>query len=133
MVFFCIHNSKAQGFSTKQLVGTKWQKVNPEGLPTRIWEFTKKEIRDTNIYPVGIPIKTSRKYYLSTDIPASFNFKRVGKNKKGKYLVYYVDKSEMMCCEEIVEITKDSLKLFHKRLPDSIGDNDSYLLFRKLK
>ena len=128
----CASQCHAQPFSTKQLTGTRWRYVVPEEAGISMWRFTKGEIETTTYYFPDRPNRSVRKYYLSKTIPTAFDFKKVGKNTKGKYLVYYIDKTGLMYYEEIVEMTPDSLKLFHKSTPGSIGGGDCYILFKRM-
>ncbi len=40
-------DSHAQTFNPKQLIGTKWQRVESFSDPTIKWEFSKEEIKET--------------------------------------------------------------------------------------
>ena len=88
-------DSHAQTFDPKQLIGTKWQCVETFSNPTSTWEFSKTEIKETVTWTnINKTVHFSNKYYFSQTIPTKFDWNKVGKGDKGKYLVYYVKKSK---------------------------------------
>ena len=84
-------NSCTQTFNPSQLIGTKWERVERFSDPTIKWEFSKEEIHETvNRKIINKTVHFSNKYYFSQTIPTKFDWNKVGKGDKGKYLVYYV-------------------------------------------
>ena len=127
-------DSHAQTFDPKQLIGTKWQCVETFSNPTSTWEFSKTEINETVTWTnINKTVHFSNKYYFSQTIPAKFDWNKVGKGKKGKYLVYYVEKSERMFYLRIESISNDTLRFWHQRDPEAIGGHSSYVLYKRIK
>ena len=127
-------DSHAQTFDPKQLIGTKWQCVETFSNPTSTWEFSKTEIKETVTWTnINKTVHFSNKYYFSQTIPAKFDWNKVGKGKKGKYLVYYVEKSERMSYLRIESISNDTLRFWHQRDPEAIGGHSSYVLYKRIK
>ena len=127
-------DSHAQTFDPKQLIGTKWQCVETFSNPTSTWEFSKTEIKETVTWTnINKTVHFSNKYYFSQTIPAKFDWNKVGKGKKGKYLVYYVEKSERMFYLRIESISNDTFLFWHERDPEAIGGHSSYELYRRIK
>ena len=125
---------QAQSFDPSQLIGTKWQRVDKFSDPTLTWEFTKTEIKDAVKYKdsEGVDVNV-RKYYFSPTIPAKFDWNKVGRNERGKYLVYYVDKSKRMFYLKIESVSNDTLKFWHERDPEAIGGHSSYVFYKRIK
>ena len=131
LICVCAH---AQTFSPKQLIGTKWQRVERFSDPTLTWEFTKTEIKDAVKYKdsEGVDVNV-RKYYFSPTIPAKFDWNKVGKGDKGRYLVYYVEKSKRFFYLRIESVSNDTLKFWHERDPEAIGGHSSYVFYKRIK
>ena len=120
-------------YTLEQLVGTKWRMIYPKGVENHpyssfieIREFTANEIK-TNYKRVSkingevlSRINYSKPYYMSDVIPKSFDNSKVGKVKKGSYIILYNDKIKAMEYYKIISLTNDSLKLFHKASKDEI-------------
>ena len=125
---------QAQSFDPNQLIGTKWQRVDKFSDPTLTWEFTKTEIKDAVKYKdsEGVDVNV-RKYYFSPTIPAKFDWNKVGKGDKGRYLVYYVEKSKRFFYLRIESVSNDTLKFWHERDPEAIGGHSSYELYRRIE
>ena len=125
---------QAQTFDPKQLIGTKWQCVEKFSDPTIKWEFSKDEIHETvNRILINKTIHFSNKYYFSKTIPTKFDWDKVGKGKKGRYLVYYVEKSKRFFYLRIESISNDTLKFWHERDPEAIGGHSSYVFYKRIK
>ena len=77
--------------TASQLAGTKWELIGEEGdETTATWSFSKSEItKDVLFKPNGKNYINKFKYYISNNIPSSFNSDLVGKGTLGKYLVVY--------------------------------------------
>lgn len=126
--------SCAQTFNPNQLIGTKWQCVERFSDPTIKWEFSKEEIHETvNRKIINKTVHFSNKYYFSQTIPTKFDWNKVGKGDKGKYLVYYVKKSKRFFYRRIETFSKDTLLFWHERDPEAIGGHSSYELYRRIE
>ena len=124
---------QAQTFDPKQLIGTKWERVEGFSDPTLTWEFTKTEIKDVVKYKDSEDIDVNvRKYYFSPTIPTKFDWNKVGKGKKGRYLVYYVEKSKRFFHRRIETFSKDVMKFWHQGDPEAIGGHSGYELYRRI-
>ena len=127
-------NSHAQTFNPNQLIGTKWERVERFSDPTIKWEFSKEEIHETvNRKIINKTVHFSNKYYFSQTIPTKFDWNKVGKGDKGKYLVYYVKKSKRFFYRRIETFSKDTLLFWHERDPEAIGGHSSYELYRRIE
>ena len=124
----------AQTFNPNQLIGTKWQRVERFSDPTIKWEFSKEEIHETvNRKIINKTVHFSNKYYFSQTIPTKFDWNKVGKGDKGKYLVYYVKKSKRFFYRRIESFSKDTLLFWHESDPEAIGGHSSYELYRRIE
>jgi hypothetical protein len=125
---------QAQTFDPSPLIGTKWQRIDKFSDPTLTWEFTKTEIKDAVKYKdsEGVDVNV-RKYYFSPTIPTKFDWNKVGRNERGKYLVYYVDKSKRMFYLKIESVSNDTLKFWQEADPDAIGGHGGYVLYKRIK
>ncbi len=127
-------NSCTQTFNPSQLIGTKWERVERFSDPTIKWEFSKEEIHETvNRKIINKTVHFSNKYYFSQTIPTKFDWNKVGKGDKGKYLVYYVKKSKRFFYRRIESFSKDTLLFWHERDPEAIGGHSSYELYRRIE
>jgi hypothetical protein len=127
-------NSCTQTFNPSQLIGTKWERVESFSDPTIKWEFSKEEIHETvNRKIINKTVHFSNKYYFSQTIPTKFDWNKVGKGDKGKYLVYYVKKSKRFFYRRIETFSKDTLLFWHERDPEAIGGHSSYELYRRIE
>lgn len=127
-------NSCTQTFNPSQLIGTKWERVERFSDPTIKWEFSKEEIHETvNRKIINKTVHFSNKYYFSQTIPTKFDWNKVGKGDKGKYLVYYVKKSKRFFYRRIETFSKDTLLFWHERDPEAIGGHSSYELYRRIE
>lgn len=120
-------------YTLEQLVGTKWSMIYPKEVENHpyssfieIREFTANEIKTNykRVSKVNGEIRSrlnfSKPYYLSDVIPKSFDNSKVGKVKKGSYIILYNDKIKAIEYYKIISLTNDSLKLFHKASKDEI-------------
>lgn len=127
-------DSHAQTFDPKQLIGTKWQCVETFSNPTSTWEFSKTEIKETVTWTnINKTVHFSNKYYFSQTIPAKFDWNKVGKGDKGRYLVYYVEKSKRFFYLRIESVSNDTLNFWHERDPEAIGGHSSYVFYKRIK
>ena len=134
IIIVIIINSCTQTFNPSQLIGTKWERVERFSDPTIKWEFSKEEIHETvNRKIINKTVHFSNKYYFSQTIPAKFDWNKVGKGDKGKYLVYYVKKSKRFFYRRIESFSKDTLLFWHESDPEAIGGHSSYELYRRIE
>ena len=134
IIIVIIINSCTQTFNPSQLIGTKWERVERFSDPTIKWEFSKEEIHETvNRKIINKTVHFSNKYYFSQTIPTKFDWNKVGKGDKGKYLVYYVKKSKRFFYRRIETFSKDTLLFWHERDPEAIGGHSSYELYRRIE
>ena len=125
---------QTQSFDPSSLIGTKWQCVETFSNPTSTWEFSKTEIKETVTWTnINKTVHFSNKYYFSQTIPTKFDWNKVGKGDKGKYLVYYVKKSKRFFYRRIETFSKDTLLFWHERDPEAIGGHSSYELYRRIE
>lgn len=101
-----------QTVSAITLNGTKWENV--EGLQ-RTMEFSVSKFTEkvSRINDTSRIVAHTRQYYISNNIPAVFDFTKVGKNTrtKGKYIVWYSEKRRMMEIDEVIYLSSDSMTL----------------------
>ena len=129
-----INSCQTQSFDPSSLIGTKWQCVERFSDPTIKWEFSKEEIHETvNRKIINKTVHFSNKYYFSQTIPAKFDWNKVGKGDKGRYLVYYVEKSKRFFYLRIESVSNDTLKFWHERDPEAIGGHSSYVFYKRIK
>ena len=129
-----INSCQTQSFDPSSLIGTKWERVERFSDPTIKWEFSKEEIHETvNRKIINKTVHFSNKYYFSQTIPTKFDWNKVGKGDKGKYLVYYVKKSKRFFYRRIESFSKDTLLFWHERDPEAIGGHSSYELYRRIE
>ena len=129
-----INSCQTPSFDPSSLIGTKWQCVERFSDPTIKWEFSKEEIHETvNRKIINKTVHFSNKYYFSQTIPTKFDWNKVGKGDKGKYLVYYVKKSKRFFYRRIESFSKDTLLFWHERDPEAIGGHSSYELYRRIE
>ena len=124
---------QTQSFDPSSLIGTKWQCIELYSDPIEMWDITKTEIKETHTWKlVDKTVHVSNKYYLSQTIPTKFDWDKVGKGQKGRYLVYYVEKSKRFFYLRIESISNDTLKFWHQRDPEAIGDHSSYVFYKRI-
>ena len=133
LAFLGYSQCKSQSVTIEQLSGTKWQQISPEDGSATTWEFTDSEIKETVCYKESSPLISVRKYYLTTDVPTTFDLTKVGGNSSGKYLVYYIDKSKRMFYEEVISLSNDTLKLHIGNTSDAIGGIAHMEVYKKIK
>ena len=125
-------------YTLEQLVGTKWKALNmPKNIVETI-EFAPNEIRNNAklYFTTGEFWKESsysKPYYLSNAIPSSFDHTKVGKVKKGSYIILYNKKMKTMDYFYIKTFTKDKLVLYHKKNYKDMDDDESTLYYERVK
>ena len=133
-------------YTLEQLVGTKWKALN---MPERIiytMEFASNEIKyNAKLYSYNAKLysytadmlrkelNSSKSYYLSNSIPASFDKTKVGKVQKGSYIILYNKKLNCRGYYYIRTLTKDKLVLYHKRDYKDREDDEYTKYFERVK
>ena len=121
LVFLLSMVCHAQKIATSELNGTKWKLVSPvsdyceRGMSftttTRTTTTKFKKNKKEFLFPL--------KYYLSSSIPKTFDSSQIGKNRKGSYIIQYVDNSVFWF--KIVDISSTKITLLSK-----LGDTTVY-------
>ena len=111
----------AQTVSLGQLTNTKWKLVSPVSdycergmsftMTTRTTITKFKKNKKEFLFPL--------KYYLSSSILKTFDSSQIGKNRKGSYIIQYVDNSVFWF--KIVDISSTKITLLSK-----LGDTTVY-------
>ena len=126
-------------YTLDQLVGTKWKALN---IPERIiytMEFASNEIKyNAKLYSYTADmlrkeLNSSKPYYLSNSIPASFDKTKVGKVQKGSYIILYNNKMNCMEYFYIKTLTKDKLVLYHQGDYRDMDDDDYTQYYERVK
>lgn len=126
-------------YTLDQLVGTKWKALN---LPKQIiatFEFTSNEIKyyakfySATTGELWGESSHSQSYYLSNSIPVSFDKTKVGKVKKGSYIIKYNNKMNCLEYLYIKTLTKDKLVLYHKRDYKDMEDDEYTEYYERVK
>ena len=111
----------AQTVSLGQLTNTKWKLVSPvsdyceRGMSFTMTTRTTTTKFKKNKKEFQFPLK----YYLSSSIPKTFDSSQIGKNRKGSYIIQYVDNSVFWF--KIVDISSTKITLLSK-----LGDTTVY-------
>lgn len=114
ILFVFVNICFAQTVSTSELNGTKWKLISPvENYSKRGMSFTM----DTRTSIVKFKrfnkkFNSPLKYYLSPSIPKTFDSSQIGKNRKGSYIIQYVDDSVFWF--KIVEVSSTKITLLSK-------------------
>ena len=120
----------AQLFSTKNLIGTKWECTD---VDIEYYEFTNDSIIQSIYFPYNGWSGCSKPFYLSNLKNESFDSKKIGTEASGRYLLTYNNK--MKCTEycEITKLTSDTLVLFYEAKEGYIGAANMYFTYRRVK
>lgn len=104
----------AQKVSTSELNGTKWKLISPvDDYSERGMAFTMNTRITTEKYKrFNKEFKFSLKFYLSPSIPKTFDSSQIGKNRKGSYIIQYIDDSVFWF--KIVEVSNTKITLLSK-------------------
>ena len=104
----------AQKVATSELNGTKWALVSPVyDYCERGMTFTMDtRTTSTKFYKTGKKFNCPLKYYLSPSIPKIFDRTQIGKNRKGNYIIQYVD--DCVFWFKVVEISSTKMTLLSK-------------------
>ena len=121
LVFLLSMTCHAQNIATSELNGTKWKLVSPvSDYCERGMSFTTTTRTTTTKFKKNKKeFLFSLKYYLSSSIPKTFDCSQIGKNRKGSYIIQYVDNSVFWF--KIVDISSTKITLLSK-----LGDTTVY-------
>ncbi len=121
LVFLLSMVCHAQKIATSELNGTKWKEISPTyDYCERGMTFTMDtRTTSTKFYKTGKEFNCSLKYYISSSIPETFDSSQIGKNRKGSYIIQYVDNSVFWF--KIVDISSTKITLLSK-----LGDTTVY-------
>ena len=121
LVFLLSMVCHAQKIATSELNGTKWKKISPTyDYCERGMTFTMDtRTTSTKFYKTGKEFNCPLKYYISSSIPETFDSSQIGKNRKGSYIIQYVDNSVFWF--KIVDISSTKITLLSK-----LGDTTVY-------
>ena len=121
LVFLLSMVCHAQNIATSELNGTKWKEISPTyDYCERGMTFTMDtRTTSTKFYKTGKEFNCSLKYYISSSIPETFDSSQIGKNRKGSYIIQYVDNSVFWF--KIVDISSTKITLLSK-----LGDTTVY-------
>ena len=114
LVFLLSMVCHAQKIATSELNGTKWKEISPTyDYCERGMTFTMDtRTTSTKFYKTGKEFNCPLKYYISSSIPETFDSSQIGKNRKGNYIIQYVDDSVFWF--KIVEISSTKITLLSK-------------------
>ena len=121
LVFLLSMVCHAQKIATSELNGTKWKEISPTyDYCERGMTFTMDtRTTSTKFYKTGKEFNCPLKYYISSSIPETFDSSQIGKNRKGSYIIQYVDNSVFWF--KIVDISSTKITLLSK-----LGDTTVY-------
>lgn len=121
LVFLLSMVCHAQKIATSELNGTKWKEISPTyDYCERGMTFTMDtRTTSTKFYKTGKEFNCPLKYYISSSIPETFDSSQIGKNRKGSYVIQYVDNSVFWF--KIVDISSTKITLLSK-----LGDTTVY-------
>ena len=121
LVFLLSMVCHAQKIATSELNGTKWKEISPPyDYCERGMTFTMDtRTTSTKFYKTGKEFNCPLKYYISSSIPETFDSSQIGKNRKGSYIIQYVDNSVFWF--KIVDISSTKITLLSK-----LGDTTVY-------
>ena len=114
ILFTFVNICFAQTISTSELNGTMWKEVSPTyDYCERGMTFTMDtRTTSTKFYKTGKKFNCPLKYYLSPSIPKTFDRTQIGKNRKGNYIIQYVD--DCVFWFKVVEISSTKMTLLSK-------------------
>ena len=121
LVFLLSMVCHAQKIATSELNGTKWKEISPTyDYCERGMSFTTTTRTTTAKFKKNKKeFQFALKYYLSSSIPKTFDSSQIGKNRKGSYIIQYVDNSVFWF--KIVDISSTKITLLSK-----LGDTTVY-------
>jgi hypothetical protein len=138
LFLLCTHIAKAQvDISTSQLIGTKWQRIEPVVRNVNSYmQFTETCIVDSIYYStLEKSASGSKDYYITNETPSYSVFYKnyVGQERRGRYLVVYYPKVNEVDYYTVMSFTDDELVLFHKAKPGTIPGIDVYIKCKRIR
>ena len=114
LVFLLSMVCHAQKIATSELNGTKWKEISPTyDYCERGMTFTMDtRTTSTKFYKTGKEFNCPLKYYISSSIPETFDSTRIGKNRRGTYIIQFVDNKVFWF--KIVELSNTKMTLLSK-------------------
>lgn len=138
LFLLCTHIAKAQvDISTSQLIGTKWQRIEPVVRNVNSYmQFTETCIVDSIYYStLEKSASGSKDYYITNETPSYSVFYKnyVGQERRGRYLVVYYPKVNEVDYYTVMSFTDDELVLSHKAKPGTIPGIDVYIKCKRVR
>jgi hypothetical protein len=114
LVFLLSMVCHAQKIATSELNGTKWKEISPTyDYCERGMTFTMDtRTTSTKFYKTGKEFNCPLKYYISSSIPETFDSTRIGKSRRGTYIIQFVDNKVFWF--KIVELSNTKMTLLSK-------------------
>ena len=114
LVFLLSMVCHAQKIATSELNGTKWKEISPTyDYCERGMTFTMDtRTTSTKFYKTGKEFNCPLKYYISSSIPETFDSTRIGKSRRGTYIILFVDNKVFWF--KIVELSNTKMTLLSK-------------------
>ena len=114
LVFLLSMVCRAQKIATSELNGTKWKEISPTyDYCERGMTFTMDtRTTSTKFYKTGKEFNCPLKYYISSSIPETFDSTRIGKSRRGTYIIQFVDNKVFWF--KIVELSNTKMTLLSK-------------------
>ncbi len=114
LVFLLSMVCHAQKIATSELNGTKWKEISPT------YDYCEREMTftmdtrttSTKFYKTGKEFNCPLKYYISSSIPETFDSTRIGKSRRGTYIIQFVDNKVFWF--KIVELSNTKMTLLSK-------------------
>ena len=114
LVFLLSMVCHAQKIATSELNGTKWKEISPTyDYCERGMTFTMDtRTTSTKFYKTGKEFNCPLKYYISSSISETFDSTRIGKSRRGTYIIQFVDNKVFWF--KIVELSNTKMTLLSK-------------------
>lgn len=114
LVFLLSMVCHALKIATSELNGTKWKEISPTyDYCERGMTFTMDtRTTSTKFYKTGKEFNCPLKYYISSSIPETFDSTRIGKSRRGTYIIQFVDNKVFWF--KIVELSNTKMTLLSK-------------------
>ena len=133
----CISTSAQIEIDHSQLIGTKWQRIEPVVRNVNSYmQFTETCIVDSIYYStLEKSASGSKDYYITNETPSYSVFYKndVGQERRGRYLVVYYPKVNEVDYYTVMSFTDDELVLFHKAKPGTIPGIDVYIKCKRIR
>ena len=134
----CSISTSAQiEIDNSQLIGTKWQRIEPVVRNVNSYmQFTETCIVDSIYYStLEKSASGSKDYYITNETPSYSVFYKnyVGQERRGRYIVVYYPKVNEVDYYTVMSFTDDELVLFHKAKPGTIPGIDVYIKCKRVR